>query len=262
MPPRHGYAAAWTRDDDLEGLNRRLHETTPPEELLRRAGEWIDRLYGAYPDAVPRAGSSVLEFGSGVGWIMEGMLGRFPDLGQIVGLDISRTIASSGRARLSHPKSEFVVYDGRRFPFRTGAFDSIYSCAAIQHIEKHAAFLLMLELNRVLAPRGHAVLHVMTVDHIPHAVFPYEVECRNHVDDVPEHWHHYYSFDELFVLFAEVMGVDDLDITPTDDFDSFVIHFSKGTGRPFRNADLPGRRYRARLGEPPRRGVRRLLQRG
>lgn len=234
-----GYESAWQREEDLAGLNLRLHEGVPLDKLAERAAGWRDRLFGAYPQAAPADGARVVEFGSGVGWIMEAMLERFPGIGQIIGLDISEPIARAGRERLQHPAARFVVYDGRRFPFRDGGVDVIYSCAAIQHVEKHAAFLQFEEMHRVLAPGGHAVLHFMSVDHIAHAGVDYEAECVNHVEHRPEHWHHYYSFDELYVIFSELIRADDLDIRATDEYDSFIVHFSKGTGRRHLRPGLP-----------------------
>ena len=42
---------------------------------------------------------------------------------------------------------------------------------------------------------------------------------------------HYYSFDEILVLFSEALGVTDLDIKYYRT--SFWVHFSKGTERRF-----------------------------
>src|SRR5438270_146127 len=95
---------------------------------------------------------------SGVGWIMEAVLEKFPEI-SITGLDISENIATRARERLPDPRAGFVVYDGFKFPFEDSSFDVIYSCAVIQHIEKHVAFLLFREIYRSLAVGGHAVLH-------------------------------------------------------------------------------------------------------
>lgn len=95
----------------------------------------------------------MLELGSGVGWIMEAVLERFP-VKEIVGLDISENMIRRAKERFSDPRARFVLYDGLRIPFEDGHFDTVYSAAALQHIEKHIAFLLFEELHRVLAPGG------------------------------------------------------------------------------------------------------------
>jgi hypothetical protein len=47
---------------------------------------------------------------------------------------------------------------------------------------------------------------------------------------------HYYSYDELFMLFSQAMGVTDLDIKYLRT--SFWVHFSKGTGRSFVSEEI------------------------
>jgi len=233
------YASAWTREESLGDLNRRIHDGVPLEELAERARRYRDLLFDAlYPGAQPRPGERVLEFGSGVGWIMEAMLARFP-IGAIVGVDISRNMVRRARERFSDPRAGFVVYDGLRFPFSDDSFPVVYSCATIQHIEKHVAFLLLREMHRVLAPNGHAVLQVLSVHHMARSAMPFDTECWNHITNAPEHWHHYYAFDELFVLLSELIGVDDLDVRMIQGRDDLFVHFSKHTGRRFLRPELP-----------------------
>jgi ubiquinone/menaquinone biosynthesis C-methylase UbiE len=238
-----GYEAAWTRAESLADLNQRIHDGVPLARLLDRARAYRDAMFEAlYPLAQPQPAARVLEFGSGVGWIMEAMLERFP-ISEIVGVDISENMVQRARERFADPRARFVVYDGLHLPFADDHFPVIYSCATIQHIEKHVAFLLLLELQRILAPGGHAVLHFLSVHHMPRSAVPFERECWNHVENRPEHWHHYYAFDELFVLLSEVMGVTDLDIREHQGPDSFFVHFSKRTERRFLRPELPDLTY-------------------
>jgi ubiquinone/menaquinone biosynthesis C-methylase UbiE len=150
------------------------------------------------------------------------------------------------RERLSDPRAAFVVYDGLRLPFPDDGIPVIYSCATIQHIEKHAAFLLMRELHRVLAPGGHVVLQLLSVHHMVRSAVSFDTECWNHVTNAPEHWHHYYAFDELLVLLSDLIGVDDLDIREHPGRDDFFVHFSKGTDRKFLRPELPALGYAGR----------------
>jgi ubiquinone/menaquinone biosynthesis C-methylase UbiE len=244
------YAATWLKDESLEALNLRIHDGAPVEALLDRARSYRDRLFMAFPQAAPESGSRVMELGSGVGWIMEAMLERF-SVAEIVGLDISANMITRAQERFADPRARFTLYDGLHMPFPDGSFDVIYSVAAMQHIEKHIAFLLFEEIHRVLSPGGHAVIHLLAVDHIPDAQPDYHNECWNHVRSAPEHWHHYYSFDELFVLFSQVIGVTDLDIVAADDFRSFFVHFSSGTENRFLRPDLPSYTFRNRAGPNP-----------
>jgi ubiquinone/menaquinone biosynthesis C-methylase UbiE len=242
------YAATWLADESLESISARIHDGVPDERLMERARGYRDWLFDTYPAARPDLETRVMELGSGVGWIMEAVLERFP-VREIVGLDISANMVRRAQERFSHPNARFVVYDGFNVPFEDGYFGVIYSVAAIQHIEKHVAFLLFEELYRILSVGGHAVIHLLAVDHIPEGVTSYREECWNHVRNVPTHWHHYYSFDELFVLFSQVIGVDDLDITYQEASKSFLVHFSKATGNPYFRSELPTLTFAERVAD-------------
>ena len=250
MTAANSYAATWLADESLESISRRIHDGVPEDRLMERACGYRDWLFDTYPSARPDAETQVMELGSGVGWIMEAVLERFP-VREIVGVDISANMVKRAEERFSDPNARFVVYDGFHLPFEDNHFGTIYSVAAMQHIEKHVAFLLFEELHRVVSVGGHAVVHLLSVDHIPEGVTSYREECWNHVRNVPTHWHHYYSFDELFVLFSRVIGVDELDITYQMESKSFLVHFSKGTGKPFLRSDLSTLTFAQHVGAAP-----------
>jgi len=240
------YADTWKRQEDLESLNARIHDGAPPELLLDRARTYRELLFEiTWPEARPREGEWTLEFGSGVGWIMQAMLERYP-IARAVGLDISENMIARATERLHDPRASFIHYDGLHIPLNDGEVPVIYSTAAIQHVEKHVAFILVKELFRILEPQGHAVLHFLSLDNLVQSGTSYEEECWNHVNGVETHWHHYYAFDELFVWFAELIGVDDLDIRD-EPGGAFLVHFSKGTGRRFAREELPSLTYRGRI---------------
>jgi ubiquinone/menaquinone biosynthesis C-methylase UbiE len=234
-----GYATTWQVEESLDELNLRIHDGVPLEELANRGRGYRDWLFSSFPDAQPAQGAKVLELGSGVGWIMEAMLERF-DVADVTGLDVSENMIRRAQERFSDPKAKFVLYDGLAMPFPDGEFDTVYSVAAMQHIEKHVAFLLFEELHRILKVGGHALIHLLSVEHIPGATPDYHRECLNHVENVPEHWHHYYGFDELLVLFSKVIGVTDFDVAYDPASKSFLVHFSKGTANSFHRPELPG----------------------
>src|SRR6478735_5493646 len=94
------YAAAWLRDASLDDLNADIHDGASADELASRAAGIRDLMFGTlYPEARPRPGTRALEFGSGVGWIMQAMVEGF-GLERVVGLDISKAIARRGRQRV------------------------------------------------------------------------------------------------------------------------------------------------------------------
>lgn len=241
-----GYASSWLADQDLATLNARIHDGVPAESLMDRGRGYRDWVFDMFPDARPQPGDHVLELGSGVGWIMEAVLERF-EIREIVGLDISPNMVKRARERFKHPKAGFVLYDGLRMPFGDGRFEVAYSVATMQHIEKHVAFVLFEEINRVMAPGGHAVVHLLGVEHIPESVTSYDEECWNHIRGAETFWCHYYSFDELFVLFSRVIGVSDLDIVYHEPSKSFFVHFGKGGSAPYLRGDLPRLTYTERL---------------
>jgi ubiquinone/menaquinone biosynthesis C-methylase UbiE len=193
-----------------------------------------------YPMASPQRGDRVLEVGSGVGWIMQATAEGYPDITEVVGLDISENMIKRAQERWTHPLARWVLYDGMHFPFEDDHFDVVYSCAALQHVEKHHAFFIFKEIDRVLKPGGHAVLHLLYTAVLSHNSTSFEEECRNHIENRRDaHWHHFYSYDELVEVFGNVLRVDDLDIRLDESISNLYVHFSKGTGRRFLRKDLP-----------------------
>ncbi len=247
------YTSAWTRVEDLDTLNRRIHDGVPVDQLLARARGYRRTFFDdCFPFARPAAGASMMELGSGVGWIMEAMLERFPST-RLTGLDISQNMVRRARERFVDPRARFVVYDGGMFPFRDSVFDNIYSCATLQHIDKPVVFLLLAEMRRVLKPGGHATLHFLSVHQIGHDPEAFYRECVHQVrGDVDQHRHYYYSYDELFVIFNDLLQVDDLDIRHFPSPDNFFVHFSKGTGTRVRRPEVAELTYPQRTGRKSR----------
>lgn len=250
----HPQIRLWRQEADLETLQRTLHDLVPPDRksLMLRARGYRDTLFrDLYPGAAPAAGARVLEVGPGVAWIMQAMLEGFPKIGDITGLDVSPTVAREARKRWAPPRVLNTVYDGLHFPFADDTFDTIYSCAAIQHIEKHWAFFTLSEIYRALRPGGHAVLHLMSVHGIPNSATPFNEEALRHVEMRGDSWWmHYYAYDELVVLLSDVIGVTDLDIKPMHSVDTFCVHFSKGTQNRFLRPEVETLTYPARLASP------------
>lgn len=230
------YKLAWTKGDSLEQLNRRIHDGVAQDKLWERAVDRRDTFFARlFPYAQPESGAKMLELGSGVGWIMQAMLERF-ELASIVGLDVSKNMTEKAQERWQDARASYELYDGQSINLPDDTFDNIYSVACIQHIEKHHAFIIFKELLRILKPGGHATLHLLSIHHLTKVKIPYEVECLNHINNVPTHWHHYYSYDEIFVLFSEILQVTDLDIRFHRT--SFWIHFSKGTDNRFHSTEI------------------------
>jgi ubiquinone/menaquinone biosynthesis C-methylase UbiE len=220
----------------LDTLNTRIHDGVPVERLGERAAERRDLCFEElFPYARPADGARVLELGPGVGWIMEAMLARYP-IAEIVGLDISVVMIEHARERWSDPRAGYVLYDGLRAPLADDSFDNIYSISCLQHIEKHHAFLVLKEMVRLLEPGGHGTVHLLSIHHLPTIGGSIEQESWKHVLNANTHWMHYYSYDEIVVLFSYGLRVTDLDVKFYGT--SFWVHFSKGTAQPFHNRDV------------------------
>lgn len=231
------YRAAWTQSSTLDEANARIHGAAQsPEELIERGRRFRDRLISdTYPMAIPAEGSRMMEMGSGVGWIMEAMLEKFP-LKEIIGLDISESLIACAQERLKDPRARFVHYDGFTFPFESDYFDNIYSAAVIQHINKDIAFLLFQEIYRTLKPGGHATLHVFSINHTLNRKPDHATQCRRNIAPGKQHHFYLYSAEELLVLFSDVIGVSDFHITRIGT--ALYVHFSKGGANKFLKPDF------------------------
>jgi SAM-dependent methyltransferase len=231
------YKKAWVQSSTLDSLNRRIHDNVPVDELADRAAQRRDLCFEElFPYARPEAGARVLELGPGVGWIMEAMLARYP-ISEIVGLDVSPVMVDNARRRWSDPRASYVLYGGLRVPLADDSFDNLYSIACLQHIEKHHAFLVLQEMVRLLKPGGHGTVHLLSVHHVPTTQASMEHEAWN----TNTHWLHYYSFDELVVLFSYGLGVSDLDVKYWGT--SFWVHFSKDTTEKFHCRDVEAQTF-------------------
>lgn len=90
----------------------------------------------------------VLEAGCGSGWVVEWQTRRgfF-----VVGIDFAEATLRKARAQV--PSMPLVIGDLERLPFREGAFRSVISLGALEHIE-HGPDVAMAEHHRVLHPDG------------------------------------------------------------------------------------------------------------
>lgn len=234
------YRDIWTREEDLDSLQLRIHDAVPVDQLHNRARTYRQQMFERYfKDARPQSGDHVLEVGSGVGWIMQAVIEKYPSVAEVVGLDISENMISRAQERWTDPRARWQLYDGLHFPFPDGAFQVVYSCAALQHVEKHSAFFVFKEIHRVLQSGGHAVVHLMPTQLMSRVPTTYEEECLNHITNRTDvHWHHFYSFDELIEILSKAIGVTDLDLQLDENREGLFVHFSKEYGPVFRREEL------------------------
>jgi hypothetical protein len=67
-------ATAWNNpSESSEDVSRRIHDCVPLESPAARAQSYVDQIFGLFPYARLKDGASIMEIGSGVGYIMEAL---------------------------------------------------------------------------------------------------------------------------------------------------------------------------------------------
>jgi SAM-dependent methyltransferase len=86
--------------------------------------------------------------------------GYFVESGaRVTGLDISFTIAAKAAAKCA-ASVRALQGDVRDLPFRTGAFDVVFSLGTLEHVQEPDQPVVIAELFRVLRPGGVCILAV------------------------------------------------------------------------------------------------------
>src|SRR6185437_6705036 len=130
-------AAAKTWDatqETLQSVIARIHDGYPIDRMEQRADEYVNNIFERFHYIEIPQRPAILEIGSGVGFIMQGILRRIPDA-RITGLDIAKGMIAKAKERLrDHPDFKsgalaFREYNGERIPFNDDSFDLVYSVA-------------------------------------------------------------------------------------------------------------------------------------
>src|SRR5712692_2342425 len=96
------------------------------------------------------SGARVLELGCGTGEFTRRVA---PSRARLVALDLSTDLLRKARERV--PGSvRFMIGDAHLLPFNSGAFDAVYGCSVLHHLDVEVA---LREVRRVLRPGGHLV---------------------------------------------------------------------------------------------------------
>ncbi|MGD2150231.1 MAG: class I SAM-dependent methyltransferase [Desulfobacterales bacterium] len=128
------------------------------EEEFRRTGVEDAKVISSFFKGRNMSDWRVLEYGCGVGRLMEPLSRRF---GKIHGIDISDEMVKLGRQRLKGSQFSFHVLKNGDLPFSDGSFDLVYSMHVFQHMPKSSFRRLMPEIARVLKPGGLFLFHIM-----------------------------------------------------------------------------------------------------
>ena len=104
-----------------------------------------------------RSGESVVDLGSGPGFLARDMAAAVGSEGRVAGVDISDAMLAMARRRcVDQPWAEFHDADVTRLPFGDEAFDAAASTQVYEYVPDIAAALS--ELRRVLRPGGRALI--------------------------------------------------------------------------------------------------------
>jgi ubiquinone/menaquinone biosynthesis C-methylase UbiE len=219
------------RCESLESVEARIHDGVPQDQLHRRADDYLDTLEGLFPRARPRRGEELMEIGVGLGYIMQAAVRRYSPK-RIVGLDIASGMIDKARQRLERDAIdtrvvEFVHYDGRNAPLPSASFDFIYSVASLQHAPRPYCFRAMMEAHRLIKPSGNVCIHLLAYSHFKEHITPslFAGEIDRQIEGRAEHWHHYYSREEIEAVL--VYGVGARDVRVEEHAGSLFICFTR-----------------------------------
>lgn len=106
------------------------------------------------------AGDSVLDIGTGPGYLARAAALRVGPTGRGVGLDASAEMIARATDRAARDKSgaTFVHAGAQEMPFEDGEFDAVVSRLAMHHLPGDIKGLAITEVARVLKPGGRMVL--------------------------------------------------------------------------------------------------------
>jgi SAM-dependent methyltransferase len=118
------------------------------------AVRWIEgeRMRRLFALLAPRPADRVLDVGCGAGHLLARL-----SVGRPVGVDLSPVLLARAAAHLDG-RATLIQADATELPFRTAAFERVYCSEVLEHLPDPRA--AVLELRRVLRPRGIAVLSV------------------------------------------------------------------------------------------------------
>lgn len=117
-----------------------------------------DRLLELVPDA-PQTPNRIIDLGSGTGYLLEGLIQRFPRT-EIYGLDIAEGMIKTSQGYLASSETTqcsplFIQGDMESLPLAGNSFDLVFSNATLQWTDCKKSFA---EIKRILAPGGTAIL--------------------------------------------------------------------------------------------------------
>ena len=150
----------------------------------------------------PVIGGLLLDIGCGWGrWMIAGArVGFHP-----VGIDIKlESLQAARRVMKAHQVKGYVVLaDLTALPFRTAAFDRVFSYSAIQHVNKHRAALCVAEAKRVVKNHSTCLIELP----LKYGLTNVRRLLRKTDEEDTNSWAvRYYSWGEMRSLFVGTFG--------------------------------------------------------
>jgi ubiquinone/menaquinone biosynthesis C-methylase UbiE len=203
--------------EPLSSVEARIHDGVPIGILRDRAAGYVKDIL-SYSTVRLSPGATVVEVGSGVGYIMEAFA-RGSGVKRVTGLDVAPNMIERARERLSRDgvdiaEFDFKLYDGKVFPWPDRSVDFFYSVATIQHIPKPYAYNVLFEMQRCLKPGGGAVVHLLGWDQLSMHNYSFADEVQRQIGSQVSHWHHFYDKVELQAIADNAIKPSSLRITP------------------------------------------------
>lgn len=206
------------RGQTLEQVEARIHDGVPKDKLHARAKGYVDTMIKLFPELDDRRFDTVLEIGSGVGYVLEAADRQWRP-SRLIGLDIAEGMLDFARQRLERddvPREhvELTPYDGITFPFADNSVELIYSVASLQHAPRPYCFQALAEAHRVLRAGGFACIHLLSYAHFETYMTPekFRREIAMQTRELSGHWHHYYTASELSAVLRHGIGASDVTI--------------------------------------------------
>lgn len=136
--------------DWLTGFYDLAIKLTMPEKAFR------NRLIN---ELNPLDKEKILEFGFGTGQNLLLAVARNP-LAEFTGLDVDPKVKNIVKRKLSKREIEvnLDLYDGATFPYKDNLFDKVYSSLVFHHLDEETKTSCLLEIHRVLKPRGQLII--------------------------------------------------------------------------------------------------------
>lgn len=103
-----------------------------------------------------RTGETVLDIGSGPGFLAEAVAGMTGPTGKVIGVDLSPQMVERATARSSNDWLSYEVADAVSLPFSDNSFDVVVSTQVAEYVADISAFCS--EVFRVMAAGGRGLI--------------------------------------------------------------------------------------------------------